>query len=251
MEAITEIKKIWDKFSSAKSWEDFSLDISVYQKMFYAFQPGPSYYWLLNAGTANFEMVSPEIEKVLGYSPSEITFAFLLGKVHPDDVPYLLNFEITVANFFSELPASRKSDYKIQYDFRLQKANGEYTRILNQMIMVQYSSNNIYTFGVQADISHLKKDLRPVLSFIALNYYDPSFFDVAAKKIFEPSKSLFSKREKEILEYMLQGKISKEIAQELNISKYTVDTHRKHLLQKTESKSVSEMVQKAIVNGWI
>jgi RNA polymerase sigma factor (sigma-70 family) len=43
-----------------------------------------------------------------------------------------------------------------------------------------------------------------------------------------------SEREKEVLQLIVQGCTSKEIAGRLNISKLTVDTHRKHIQQKLE-----------------
>ena len=52
----------------------------------------------------------------------------------------------------------------------------------------------------------------------------------------------FSDREVEILNYLITGKSSQQIAEELNISKYTVDSHRKHILDKTKFHSTAELV---------
>ena len=49
-----------------------------------------------------------------------------------------------------------------------------------------------------------------------------------------------SPREREILKLVLQCKTSQEIADELCISKLTVDTHRRNILKKTGLKSFSE-----------
>lgn len=58
--------------------------------------------------------------------------------------------------------------------------------------------------------------------------------------------NLLSKRELEVLEMVVQGKTSKEIAEELFISKTTVDTHRGHILEKTGSRSTSELMMKVM-----
>jgi DNA-binding NarL/FixJ family response regulator len=55
-------------------------------------------------------------------------------------------------------------------------------------------------------------------------------------------KYLLSKREVEILTYLLVGKSSKQIAEELFISKHTVDTHRRNILEKTQLNSVAELI---------
>lgn len=49
-------------------------------------------------------------------------------------------------------------------------------------------------------------------------------------------------REIEIMEFLLECKTSKEIAEILFISKNTVDTHRRKILEKTETKSTAELV---------
>ncbi len=55
-----------------------------------------------------------------------------------------------------------------------------------------------------------------------------------------------SPREIEILEMLIQGKTSKEIAEILFISKTTVDTHRRNLLEKTNCRSTSELLLKVL-----
>jgi DNA-binding CsgD family transcriptional regulator len=55
-----------------------------------------------------------------------------------------------------------------------------------------------------------------------------------------------SEREKEILKLILCGYTSKEIASQLNISKLTVDTHRKHIQQKLEVSNVVELLKMAM-----
>ena len=55
-------------------------------------------------------------------------------------------------------------------------------------------------------------------------------------------KHNLSEREVEIIEYLMTGKSSKQIADELCISKNTVDSHRKHILEKTKFHSTTELV---------
>ncbi|MCB0517850.1 MAG: hypothetical protein H6577_12565 [Lewinellaceae bacterium] len=53
-------------------------------------------------------------------------------------------------------------------------------------------------------------------------------------------------REKEILALIVKGLTSKEIAGQLNISKLTVDTHRKHIQQKLEISNTVELIKLAL-----
>lgn len=57
--------------------------------------------------------------------------------------------------------------------------------------------------------------------------------------------SRLSNREREVLKYMAMGKSSAETASELFISLGTVDTHRKNIRKKLETKSYFELIQYA------
>lgn len=58
-----------------------------------------------------------------------------------------------------------------------------------------------------------------------------------------------SNREKEILQLIVKGFTSKEIANLLKISKLTVDTHRKHIQQKLQVNSGMELIKLAMSSG--
>ncbi|MDR6464875.1 response regulator transcription factor [Chryseobacterium sediminis] len=55
-----------------------------------------------------------------------------------------------------------------------------------------------------------------------------------------------TKREKQILQMVAQGKTSNAIAEELFLSPLTVDTHRKNLLQKFQAKNSTELINLAV-----
>jgi DNA-binding CsgD family transcriptional regulator len=65
------------------------------------------------------------------------------------------------------------------------------------------------------------------------------------KKNFRKFASL-TKREKEILTLLALGYNSPSIAEELFISRYTVEQHRKNIKSKIEHKSFAELIRFAI-----
>jgi len=65
------------------------------------------------------------------------------------------------------------------------------------------------------------------------------------------SYELLTDREREILQLIAEGKTNKEIANSLNVSVYTVDTHRGHILQKLSLHSVPEVILYAVRKGII
>jgi two-component system, NarL family, response regulator NreC len=62
----------------------------------------------------------------------------------------------------------------------------------------------------------------------------------------QDSYELLTDREKEILQLLAEGKSNKEVATILNVSPYTVETHRTHLMQKLNLHSSADIVLYAV-----
>jgi DNA-binding NarL/FixJ family response regulator len=60
------------------------------------------------------------------------------------------------------------------------------------------------------------------------------------------SYDLLSDREKEVLQLLAEGKTNKEVATVLNLSPYTVETHRTHIMQKLNLHNTAEIVLYAV-----
>lgn len=91
-----------------------------------------------------------------------------------------------------------------------------------------------------------------------------SFFSPAISKILvedymrqlerqgaEDTYELLTNREREILQVLAEGKTNKEAATLLNLSLYTVETHRTHILQKLNLHNVPELILYAVRKGII
>jgi two-component system response regulator NreC len=62
----------------------------------------------------------------------------------------------------------------------------------------------------------------------------------------QDSYELLTEREKEVLQLLAEGKSNKEVASILDISVYTVDSHRMHLMQKLNLHNTAEIVLYAV-----
>jgi DNA-binding NarL/FixJ family response regulator len=91
-----------------------------------------------------------------------------------------------------------------------------------------------------------------------------SFFSPAVSKVLledyvktlqrtgsEDSYDLLTPREREILQLIAEGKSNKDVANLLNLSVYTVETHRANLMEKVKLKSVPELILYAVRKGII
>jgi two-component system, LuxR family, response regulator FixJ len=63
----------------------------------------------------------------------------------------------------------------------------------------------------------------------------------------EARLSQLSARERQVMDLVVGGKVNKEIAAELGVSKKTVDVHRSHVMEKMQADSVAELVEQAIL----
>jgi DNA-binding NarL/FixJ family response regulator len=74
--------------------------------------------------------------------------------------------------------------------------------------------------------------------------------NVKGTKTGEPiNKIQLTIREKEILKMYVEGFTNSEIAEKLNLSIYTVKTHKNNIMQKYNFKSTVEMIKFAIKNN--
>jgi two-component system, NarL family, response regulator NreC len=71
-----------------------------------------------------------------------------------------------------------------------------------------------------------------------------------AKDLNDPV-GLLSAREREVLLLIAEGKTNKEIATRLNLSVYTVDSHRGKIMEKLNLHSAGELVRFAMKNGLV
>jgi two-component system response regulator NreC len=92
-----------------------------------------------------------------------------------------------------------------------------------------------------------KSFFSPAISKLLLEDYVRQIRD----KQVEDSYDLLTPREREILQLLAEGRSNKEVAALLNLSLYTVETHRGNILQKLNLHGVPELILYAVRKGII
>jgi len=135
-------------------------------------------------------------------------------------------------------------------------------------IKILFLSSNIDEESLNKAISsgglgYLTKDVQEEEFIFALNkikkgenYYCSSMQNTVFKEFTEKFKSTqnntpLSSREIEVIRLFVDGYSYKEIANNLSISTRTVESHKKHILEKLELKTTVDLVKYAIRNGII
>lgn len=244
-----EAQKVWKNLTQNGILKDDQFELKVHKKLLEIFHIGNFYYWFFDITSFKFIFLSPEIKKVLGYDSENVDLEFFMSKIHPDDQATFLNHENTVLDFFSKLPVDKILKYKVSYDYRMINSDNKPIRILHQVVVIQHDGNRVLmTLGVHTDISHLKTSNVSKLSFIGMEG-ELSYHDVLISKKYKSSNDILTKREKDVVKLICRGYSSQHISKILFISKHTVDTHRKKILLKTNTKNISELIAKIINDG--
>lgn len=126
------------------------------------------------------------------------------------------------------------------------------------ILISMFESTNIINEGKKSgangyipkttDASLVKKSIREVINGKEV-FIKPDKIEVKIDPEGTSNTFLLSKREKEIIQYVKKGFTSKMTAGVLNISKYTVETHRKNILKKLQLNSLKELISYAYENN--
>ncbi|MDR8391982.1 helix-turn-helix transcriptional regulator [Aliifodinibius sp. S!AR15-10] len=210
---------------------------------------GPFSYVVQDYSSADFLYVGDCIEQVLGY-PAELMYEMgarfflekLLIKEHSK-----LHFKLSKAawEYVHQMPPHQMLMTSANFDHISRKKSGELARTLTRQIVVRLDDDQKIwlCLALFTDISHLKTpDINdpPQVSMFIPKTNDMLVYNSASESMI--NLDILTNREREISQLYAAGKSSGEIADELFISVYTVQTHRTHLLEKTGCKNLAELI---------
>lgn len=190
---------------------------------------------------------------------------FLLGNSeYISEIEEAENGRLFLANF-----AGFKPDVVLM-DIEMPEMNGieatkEALMIMPELKIIalsMYSDENFYTEMIEAGAKGFLiknssfNDVQTAILEVCnnRNYFSPEILSSIVTSLNRKPEQLESndltKRELEILINICMGLSNSEIAEQLVISKRTVDKHRENILFKTQSKNTAELVVYAIKNGF-
>lgn len=112
--------------------------------------------------------------------------------------------------------------------------------------LLKQSAESDLIAAIQA-VSQGKSFFSPAISQMLLEDYMRQIRD----RDVEDSYDLLTPREREILQMIAEGKSNKEMASLLQLSLYTVETHRANLMEKLDLHTVPELILYAVRKGVI
>lgn len=192
------------------------------------------------------------IGEMLGYSQQEVQTSgehFLDAKIHPTDFITMMKNGINLLKFFQNIPTDEKTNYKLISEFRILNANNSYIKVIEQQQALEVTGKGSIWLALSIlDISPNQKNLDEVTVCELLNFKTGKTIPFSSP---EQTTLTLTKREIEVLKFVKDGLLSKEISNKLSISIHTVNTHRQRVLDKLGANNSMEAVTLASKLGII
>lgn len=188
---------------------------------------------------------SPDFGKLLGYDARKIEEQdFLDSKIHPEDLLELTRNGISLLKLYYRLSKEEKENYKLINEYRIMNAEDQYIRVIEQhQVLESDAYGNIWLTLSIIDVSP-DQEISVGLKSKLLNYKTGKFlpFGEENTKTKEELSVALTQREKQVLQMVRDGLLSKEISDKLSISVHTVNTHRQRVLEKLGANNSMEAV---------
>jgi DNA-binding CsgD family transcriptional regulator len=184
--------------------------------------------------------VSQGCIQMLGVQPEDLTSYHFKEATYPDD---LKRSELGLVKMFKtahELFMAKKGEMVISSNLRMRSPGGNY---INHLVQGYFFYNlvpveTVHMIHLNTDISWFKKMKH------GFHYYagtDLSYFKYPDEVLLMKG-NVFSDREFEIIRLVHSGLNSKQIAKKLCVSTFTINTHRRNILEKTGKANISEVI---------
>jgi len=253
---IAKILNVWETKNKIVNPVNSSQYIEIVDQIASLFSVGSYYYYIFNFETLSMEFVHSGVHGVLGIDPNKFTLDKLFELMHPQDLAKLHEKENVATEFLlQKIPKEEIPLYKVVYLMRLRDSKGFYKTILHQVkaLTITERGKIQQVMGIHTDVTYLNIPFDHKISFISRER--PSYYSVNTDTCFNlvenSFKNLFTKREKEIIKKISEGKTFNEIAGNLFVSPHTINTHKKNILKKSHCNNTAELMAKCIREGVI
>ncbi|MBQ0147187.1 MAG: PAS domain-containing protein [Flavobacteriaceae bacterium] len=193
-------------------------------------QINKSFYFIYNCITNEILYTSDSFKEILGYSKEDYTFVEIINFLHPEDYDYVIASEKKGIEFTRKLTVSELQRFITTYSYRTKTTYGHYIRVQQSYHALEVNDQGSMT--------------RAIVFHELIDYHQPrekddfKIFDRLTNRYVQlENRFNLTKRENEIFELIMKGNTSLQISEKLHLSKLTVDTHRKNILAKTNTKN--------------
>jgi DNA-binding CsgD family transcriptional regulator len=248
-----ELFQTWTRQPFGENQEPLPDSLLLEQENLFGFySQGKQFVYVYDYKKAGMVFVSGNIRNVLGYEPENVSPEFLYSKMHPADQGEVLKISRASGEMLLRHKEIEALSVFLTVDCRLQHAQGHYIKMQRQTSVLRRDElgNIRFSLAIFTDITHLNRANK--VSFdVSMPEYKMKMLDILASYDPAPVTGEFSTREKQVLRLMSLGKNTRQIAQELSLSSFTVDTHRKNMKKKLRARNTAELITAAFTRKLI
>lgn len=213
----------------------------------YFYPYNATFYCITNTVHQNFEYISKNFTACTGLSNEKMMeggMDYFWSLFHPQDIKLWLKSLTNLMTFtMTELSNEQRKRMSYTWNYRIKNASGDYINIIQNTTPLQFDADNKPIIGM-AHYTVLNGDLQMDICASAKylndnNEYETLFYEnVSSSKLLD----VISNRERDIIRLIITKNTSETIAEKLNISIHTVNTHRRNILKKINIDSTFELI---------
>ena len=206
-----------------------------------------TFFCITNTQNLTFEYISKNMTACLGLDKELLKregMRYFWGRMHPDDVEHWLKALDELMVFtLAEIDVEDRSKMTYTWNYRFKNAQDEYVNVVQNTTPLEFDKENKPIIGLaHYTVLHPNVNLQVCASAKLLNSkneYETKYYGNFSQKLLSNG---ISNRERDIIRLLVLNYSSKAIAEKLNISPNTVDTHRRNILKKLNISSTGELI---------
>jgi DNA-binding CsgD family transcriptional regulator len=240
--------------------EDCMAMIQQYKQQLSFFHNSAPIFYLYNFVTDRYIIISHSFDVILGYSS-----VYIMDNGIHEYASYLKKEDLNIYNtrvfpdnlkVLNSIAPEKQKEYVFTTNYRVRNRKGEVLSFIEKYMYIRSTPEGlpIISLGFGFDISDIKSDTKIVhtVKHIHTNGFNSANEYLLKNYYFVKDKDgLLSRRELEVLKWICEGMTSQEIADKLFISINTVHNHKKNMREKTNCKSIAELLSYAIRNKYL
>lgn len=242
-----KINAIYNKIFETYPKVEIEEHIKKLIELDYFYPYNSTFYCITNTVHQNFEYVSKNFSACTGLSRDKMMTGgmdYFWSLFHPNDIKlWLKSLKNLMAFTMTELDDDQRKRMSYTWNYRIKNAEGKYVNIIQNTTPLQFDGDKKPIIGM-AHYTVLNGNLAMDICASAKYLNDNNEYETLYYQNVSNSKllGLISNRERDIIRLIITKNTSEKIAEKLNISKHTVNTHRRNILKKVNINSTYELI---------
>ena len=171
------------------------------------------------------------------------------ARMHPDDLALMMRAGLQFLAQTLARPPEQRKDFKMFAEYRTLGAQRSYVRVIEQQSVLELDPDGNAWLALSVLDLAPESDPEGPFRCRLLNWRTGDLYSFPPPT--ESGADLLTMREREVLQLISKGLVSRQIADVLYISVNTVNTHRQRIIRKLDVSSTTEAIRYALELGII